>query len=221
MGAEDEIEELSSRINSCPRDLLRRFAGDGGGGGDERSGVAGGDMGEIELSLGLSLGGCFGMEPRDNNRLVRSSSIAALPVFPVDQADFPAVTVPLTRTCSLPAETDEERRKRKEMQSLKRMEAKRKRSEKRAAAKDRKEENLEEAEISGQFIGKANGVVLPAELPRWAAGAGRGAAGGARPASQGSIGSQGSSCSVVSDFESKPMQGIKFSSLWFSFISWF
>ncbi|CAH8327292.1 unnamed protein product [Eruca vesicaria subsp. sativa] len=77
---------------------------------------------EIELDLGLSLNGRFGVDPLANNRLlVRSPSV---PEFLVN-VDRSA----LDRTCSLPVET-EELRKRKELQSLRRLEAKRKRSEK-------------------------------------------------------------------------------------------
>lgn len=201
---EGEIDELSSRSSSYPRDLLRRFAG-GEIGGDETPAFAGGgDTGEVELSLGLSLGGCFGVEPSEKTRLVRASSISTLSMVPIERE-----RVPLERTWSLPAEaeTEEELRKRKEMQSLKRLEAKRKRSEKKAAmTKDRKEESLLEEEKL------VNGVVVPAELARWG--------GGGRPASQGSIGSQGSSSSGVSDFESRPMpQGNHFLFLQFFFSS--
>lgn len=197
-----EIDEgLSSRTNnsSYPRDLLQGFAGDGVD-RTPAAQLAVGDMGEIEL--GLSLGGCYGAEPKDK-RLVRASSMT-LSMFPGERIDFPAVTTPLTRTCSLPTETEEERRKRKELEFLKRREAKRKRSEKRAvvANGNRREDNLDEDSVSKAANG---GVVFPAEASNWAAASG--GRGGVRPASQGSIGSQGSSSSGVSDFESRPVQG--------------
>ncbi|XP_020276162.1 ninja-family protein AFP3-like [Asparagus officinalis] len=183
MATEGEADELSSRRNIYPKDFLRRFTGEVTG--EKTADVAGADTGEVELSLGLSLGGCFGAEPK---RLARASSISTLSMFSVERSEA------LTRTWSMPLESEEEGRKRREMQSLKRMEAKRKRSEKRAAVtKDLKEEDFDE-----DFV-KVNGFVAPAELPRWPP----------RPASQGSVGSQGSSSSVVSDFGRivNPMQG--------------
>ena len=113
------------------------------------------DPEEIELSLGLSLNGRFGVDPRAKNKLSlkRSSSIPDFTTNPtgydvtcrhVPPAEF---TAPLTRTCSLPTETEEEWRKRKELQSLRRMEAKRKRSEKQRnfkAARDRSRAPAEE-----------------------------------------------------------------------------
>ncbi|KAH0457834.1 hypothetical protein IEQ34_013149 [Dendrobium chrysotoxum] len=127
---EVEVEELP-----CPRDLLRRLAGTSC---SENHVFASSDCAllsapassEMDLCLGLSLGGCFAVE-RSDKRLVRSSSIAALSIFPTEK-DFPPAAAPLARTCSLPVEADEENRKRKEMQSLKRLEAKRKREEKRS-----------------------------------------------------------------------------------------
>ncbi|XP_010425750.1 PREDICTED: ninja-family protein AFP3 [Camelina sativa] len=77
---------------------------------------------EIELDLGLSLNGRFGVDPLAKTRLMRSSSVFDLVVNERSS---------LSRTCSLPVETEEEWRKRKELQSLRRrLEAKRKRSEK-------------------------------------------------------------------------------------------
>ncbi|KAI0501137.1 hypothetical protein KFK09_016080 [Dendrobium nobile] len=127
---EVEVEELP-----CPRDLLRRLAGTSC---SENHAFTSSDCSllsapassEMDLCLGLSLGGCFAVE-RSDKRLVRSSSIAALSIFPTEK-DFPPAAAPLARTCSLPVEADEENRKRKEMQSLKRLEAKRKREEKRS-----------------------------------------------------------------------------------------
>ncbi|GAB4828673.1 hypothetical protein Ancab_018339 [Ancistrocladus abbreviatus] len=101
----------------------------------EEGGGGGGDSEEIELSLGLSLNGRFGVDPKAK-KLKRSSSIADFlnplrDVVETTSALVPAIPyTPLTRTCSLPIETEEEWRKRKESQMIRRMEAKRKRSEK-------------------------------------------------------------------------------------------
>ncbi|XP_010906162.1 ninja-family protein AFP3 isoform X2 [Elaeis guineensis] len=224
---EEEIEELSARIQRCPRDFLKRFGGNRCH--DELAVVAAREeVEEIELSLGLSLGGCFRVEPKER-RLLRSSSVATLSMFPLEN-DLSAVS-PLQRTCSLPTETEEEHRKRKELQSLKRLEAKRKRSEKKnllklAAARDERDENFNErvngghgrvlpmvvqTEVSGchdvPASNQVRGLMHGASsygLPKSAAASGAGArpidAGGA---SQGSIGLQGSSSSGVSDFKSQ------------------
>ncbi|KAG2316390.1 hypothetical protein Bca4012_067277 [Brassica carinata] len=99
-----------------PRDLLQRFMSK-----KQKSSVEDGEV-EIELDLGLSLNGRFGVDPLAKTRLLtRSSSIPDL-VVNDGRAE-------LSRTCSLPVET-EEWRKRKELQSLRRLEAKRKRLEK-------------------------------------------------------------------------------------------
>ncbi|CAN7023664.1 unnamed protein product [Brassica oleracea var. botrytis] len=99
-----------------PRDLLQRFMSK-----KQKSSVEDGEV-EIELDLGLSLNGRFGVDPLAKTRLLaRSSSIPDLVVN--------GGGTELSRTCSLPVET-EEWRKRKELQSLRRLEAKRKRLEK-------------------------------------------------------------------------------------------
>lgn len=118
--ARQETNELS-----FPRDLLRRLVG--ARFGNEHSSMEC-EM-KPDLNLGLSLGGCFAVETREM-RLVRSSSIATLSVFPKELASSS-----LVRTCSLPVEANEENRKRKEIQSLKRLEAKRKRTEKRSGSR--------------------------------------------------------------------------------------
>ncbi|CAN6301781.1 unnamed protein product [Urochloa humidicola] len=56
---------------------------------------------EVELSLGLSLGGRFGVD-RQGERLARSSSMAAVMTAPVEAAAPPA----LGRTSSLPVDTE-------------------------------------------------------------------------------------------------------------------
>ncbi|KAJ6795435.1 ninja-family protein AFP3-like [Iris pallida] len=186
MAAEGEIEDFS-----YSRDLLRRFAGD-----ETAPEVGGGEFREVELSLGLSLGGCFG--DAKEKGLVRSSSVS---VFPPENHHAAGG---IARTVSMPAETEEEWRRRKEIQSLKRMEAKRKRSEKRA-----KERREEEEEDLASAAGPPKEAKVAAAVPAAAATAGAlRLAGTGKPASQGSIGSQGSSSSGVSDFESKPLHGL-------------
>ncbi|OVA14607.1 Ninja [Macleaya cordata] len=124
-----EIEHLSLQMNGYSRDLLQRFTE---GNQNPKKEISEPPQ-EIELNLGLSLGGCFGADPKENNRLIRSSSIAGLTTILKDDVFFapqPVACPSLIRTCSLPTETEEEWRKRKELQSLRRLEAKRKRSEK-------------------------------------------------------------------------------------------
>ncbi|KAL5987869.1 hypothetical protein ACLOJK_035625 [Asimina triloba] len=232
-----EIERLSPRVKGYPRDLLRRFVAEYRCQDESPAGEAA----EIELNLGLSLGGCFGVD-REEKRLVRASSIAGLEMRDLNAVPLPAASTGLIRTCSLPAETEEERRKRREMQSLRRMEAKRKRSEKQRnsragrdrASLERSSEEDKRVEEEGPFglplKGKmpggatANGFSSqPYALPAWAAAAARGidaangkssafaaavALRGFPPSSQGSLGSQGSSSSGLSDFGSRSIQAI-------------
>ncbi|NP_001413673.1 hypothetical protein VPH35_027946 [Triticum aestivum] len=121
------------------RDFLGRFGGEKGSSSDKAGGGAGEPDEVVELSLGLSLGGCFGANSgRDAKkpRLVRSSSLAAMYSLPGTSDDLAAATpppAPLMRTSSLPTETEEERWRRREMQSLKRLQAKRKRLERRTS----------------------------------------------------------------------------------------
>ncbi|XP_057777322.1 ninja-family protein AFP2-like [Salvia miltiorrhiza] len=131
-----EMENLSLDISAkrFSRDLLQRFMGSG----SERGGARDEDEEEeeeIELNLGLSMGGRFGVD----KKLVRSSSIAScLPVVR-DDNDATAAHGGLARTASLPVETEEEWRKRKELQTLRRMEAKRRRSEKQRSLRSERE----------------------------------------------------------------------------------
>ncbi|CAH8384995.1 unnamed protein product [Eruca vesicaria subsp. sativa] len=98
------------------RDLLQRFMSK-----KQKTLIQDGEV-EIELDLGLSLNGRFGVDPLAKTRLLtRSSSIPDLVVN--------GGRTELSRTCSLPVKTEEWRR-RKELQSLRRLEAKRKRLEK-------------------------------------------------------------------------------------------
>lgn len=129
-GETSEIEHLSAQTSGYPIDLLQRFSA-----GNHRPtefAARTEDAGEIELNLGLSLGGYFGVGPKEKN-LIRSSSVAGLTsLFRDDEVSTPPpVSSPgITRTCSLPTEAEEELTKRKQLQSLRRMEAKRKRLEK-------------------------------------------------------------------------------------------
>ncbi|KVH97713.1 Protein of unknown function DUF1675 [Cynara cardunculus var. scolymus] len=136
----NEMENLSLQMKKrFSRDLLQRFRVNTTSTGDPIGSDPGEDTSdEIELNLGLSLGGRFGVD-KSNSKLVRSSSIAA--ILPVVKDDdvlgvSQGKTGPggsysgLIRTSSLPVETEEERRKRKELQSLRRLAAKRRRSEK-------------------------------------------------------------------------------------------
>ncbi|XP_022750731.1 ninja-family protein AFP3-like [Durio zibethinus] len=200
-GKKETQQNISMQPANLPRDLLQRFMlsknhlshrdHEGEENGEEEE--------KIELSLGLSLNGRFGVDPRAK-KLTRSCSI---PDFinnstkkDTDESSsslFPMACGSLVRTCSLPTETEEEWRKRKELQSLRRMEAKRKRSEKQKNLKAVRErnrggfakENCEEdkGEEAGYGASWVNG------------------------GSQGSIGSQGSGSSGISEFESQPAQG--------------
>ncbi|XP_011009405.1 PREDICTED: ninja-family protein AFP3-like [Populus euphratica] len=106
-------------FNNCPNDMLPRFIS-----ANHCNHKLNGEE-DVELSLGLSLNGRFGVDPKAK-KITRSrpSSIAADFVNPLRENGN------ASRTCSLPTETEEEWRKREEMQTLRRMEAKRKRSEK-------------------------------------------------------------------------------------------
>ncbi|MCD9639709.1 hypothetical protein HAX54_024415 [Datura stramonium] len=89
--------------------------------------VEGGD--DVELSLGLSLNGRFGVDPNRPKLLNRSSSVTNF-VLPGDNSNGSGSQSPLPRTCSLPAETEEEWRKGEDVQSLRCLEAMKKRLEK-------------------------------------------------------------------------------------------
>ncbi|KAL9271041.1 Ninja-family protein AFP2-like protein [Drosera capensis] len=82
-----------------------------------------GEEESIELSLGLSLNGKFGVDPVKARNLARSSS--SLPVC----LTWEKAEKGLARTLSMPVVAEEER-ERKEEQTMRRMEAKRKRAEK-------------------------------------------------------------------------------------------
>ncbi|KAJ0256940.1 Ninja-family protein AFP2 [Hirschfeldia incana] len=84
------------------------------------------DEAAVELNLGLSLGGLFGVD-KTPRKLKRSSSVLGTVPFVSEPENY---AVGLARTTSLPAEVEEEWRKRKEIQTLRRMEAKKRRCEK-------------------------------------------------------------------------------------------
>ncbi|URD74064.1 ninja-family protein [Musa troglodytarum] len=214
-------------MDSLSRDFLRSFAGNGYG--DSPLEATEGDSDEIELSLGLSLGGCFGVDPK-GKKLVRSSSIASfssLTTEPEFRATHAAAA--LTRTSSLPVAVEEERQKRKEVQSLRRLEAKRKRLERRnsirsGAAKPGEKPNVdvnggkesppaaaEQMAVDNGHLGSLGGVrngFPPPGLPTAPAAWKRPAdvAGCFPPISQGSIGSQGSCSTGACGVDGRPPQ---------------
>ncbi|XP_055805118.1 ninja-family protein AFP3-like [Solanum dulcamara] len=151
---------------------------------------------DLELSLGLSLNGRFGVDPERAKRLKRSSSIANFVFSGGDQSNgrcsFSVGSI--ARTCSLPVEGEEECRKRKELQSLRRLEAKRKRMEKLQNVRVVKDKvDLDERP-------EENGYSNNGQVPV-------GNNGNSLPLSQGSMASQGSGSSGISDFGSQPIQG--------------
>lgn len=233
------MENLSLRIDKYPRDLLQRFVCSSTQ--ESEHATPSEDSEEIELNLGLSLGGRFGLD-RSAKKLIRSSSVAGkIPVVRDDEslAQRPMSYTTLTRTSSLPTETEAAWRKRKELQTMRRMVAKRRRCEKQRSSKAEKEE--ERKEIQGpaglnlrdkqQFavVDRFGSMVVPPfGMPTSAAAERQAVLGGGveavakgksgflglqgfgRPSSQGSAESQGGSSTVISESESKPLQGIAF-----------
>ena len=90
--AEAPLDKLARAMEGFSRDLLC-----GIGKGDEPPRQLREQMEEVELSLGLSLGGRFGLD-RKGDKLPRSSSVAAMLTPPVE---VPAPRA-LPRTSSLP-----------------------------------------------------------------------------------------------------------------------
>ncbi|KAL3525847.1 hypothetical protein ACH5RR_014219 [Cinchona calisaya] len=181
--------------------LFTKFEVDDNGEEEEEEGV--------ELSLGLSLNGRFGVDPKKAKmKLMRSSSVSTTfmlgggeeshaPVVPVA-----AAYAPLTRTSSLPVGTEEEWRKRKEMQCLRRMEAKRRRMDKIKSWRGGREKVVDSEENSGEENGSNDGQGSDSID-------GNGNRKGyvnMMPLSQGSIGSQGSGSSGLYEFESQHIQ---------------
>ncbi|XP_062162612.1 ninja-family protein AFP3 [Alnus glutinosa] len=230
------MENLSPRIDKYPRDLLQRFVCSST---QESEHATPSEVSEeIELNLGLSLGGRFGVD-RSAKKLIRSSSVAGtIPVVRDDESltQRPMSYTTLTRTSSLPTETEAAWRKRKELQTLRRMVAKRRRCEKQRSSKAEKEEERKEIQgpaglnlrdkqqfaVADRFVSM---VVPPLGMPTLAAAERQAVLGGVveavakgkssflglqgfgRPSSQGSAESQGGSSTVMSESESKPLQG--------------
>ena len=142
-----EDRENSTHMSNFPRDLLNRFMAVNHHNHHHHHQLRHHDDDdveeeEIELSLGLSMNGRFGVDPTAK-KIKRTTSIPEF-VHPVKDDDvgypMPMPCTTLIRTCSLPAETEEEWRKRKELQTLRRLEARRKRSEKQRNLKAMREQ---------------------------------------------------------------------------------
>lgn len=238
-----DLQQISMQMSNLPRDLSRRLVS--GNHFPRKFEQPSEDMEELELSLGLSLNGRFGVDPLRAQHLIRSSSIPdfAYPGRDKDAACVvPMACAPLIRTCSLPTET-EEWRKRKELQTLRRMEAKRKRSEKQRNSKAGRDRNrdicVEESCEEDRKVESGDGncqkeqrvkvlnEFLCSVAPTRGVSGGRGGCGvefnGGNgngldcgdleevpqppPLSQGSIGSQGSGSSGISESDSQPALG--------------
>ncbi|KAH9676775.1 Ninja-family protein AFP3 [Citrus sinensis] len=167
IGSREAEKHVSVQVSNFPKDLLQRFM-TGGNDFDAQEGSEETEEIELSLSLGLSLNGRFGVDPKTTTRannniqkLARSSSIPDFmnPFFR-DQNDtsflVPMDCANLTRTCSLPTETEEEWRKRKELQSLRRMQAKRKRTEKQRHLKITARDRISRVSVCGEEV---NGIV--------------------------------------------------------------
>ena len=157
------MEKLSLETNRFPRDLLQRFMASNNQSQFTSMCKEEDEIEEIELNLGLSLGGRFGVDKSEKKKLMRSSSIAGSITLVRDDFDAAAVhpvLVPaLMRTSSLPAEMAEEWRKRKELQTLRRMEAKRRRSERQRSLRSEKEGGGDGGGLRreiGQYVGATN-----------------------------------------------------------------
>lgn len=233
-----------STNRSSSRDLLQRFMGSS----SECEEIK--EEEEIELNLGLSLGGRFGVD-KGFKKLTRSSSIAECLPMARDENDVVAPPVAhsgLARTSSLPAETEEEWKKRKELQMLRRMEAKRRRSEKQKNVKGDKEGggedglaaagslsleerreievNLRERLDKEKFLAaskKLDSVIAPPFLLSTTAASQahfRSEVECSQLASQGSVESKVGSSSTLSELDNRTLQGIILNDLFF-FIFYF
>lgn len=201
------MENLSLQMEKFPRDLLQRFMSCSNNSNNNTHHREEEESEEIELNLGLSLGGRFGVD-KNSNKLIRSSSVVGtMPFFREDITPPapPYSATALMRTSSLPTETEEQWRKRKELQTLRRMEAKRRRSEKQRNSKTERDWG------GGETVGESPSPT-PLGLPSWAANAKQVVLGDVltkvKPSSQGSADSQGGgSSSGLSEMESKPFHG--------------
>lgn len=166
------IQNLSLQLDRYPRDLRQRFMSS-----TRQSDYITPDeeTEELELNLGLSLGGRFGVDKSPKNKLTRSSSIAGFIPHPgtpgedsptLPQGSYP----PLMRTASLPTESEEAWRKRKELQMLRRMAAKKRRSEKQRNLNSRgeKEGGIGGVEQLGASSKACDAVAPPFGLSSWA-----------------------------------------------------
>lgn len=130
---------------------------------------------DLELNLGLSLGGRFGVN-RSPKKLIRSSSVATY--IPLPRQDNRTTKSPMSypsslmRASSLPTETEEEWRKRKELQTLRRMAAKRRRSEKQRISssfpKVEKEDDRRDAEVQTSPTISTPRTGTPSAVMSWA-----------------------------------------------------
>ncbi|KAM5567407.1 hypothetical protein ABKV19_015471 [Rosa sericea] len=237
-GRRRAMESLTFQMDKYPRDLLQRLMCRNDT--SQSKYEEGNEEEELELNLGLSLGGRFGVDKSEKSKLVRSSSIAVTMPFCREENDDSAAPASaakaasyagLMRASSLPTETEEEWRKRKELQTLRRLAAKRRRSEKqRNSSSSKEEEERRELEVRPTSGMRANNpaVVQPfwaaVTAARQAVGGGGGGVDplakgkndilggfqgfGLQPSSQGSVESQGGgSSSGLSEMESKPLQG--------------
>ncbi|KAK4758775.1 hypothetical protein SAY87_020076 [Trapa incisa] len=133
---------LSLQSDKYPKDLLQRFVSSFNRSDDT---TVDKETEELELTLGLSLAGQFGSNKNHKRKLARSSSISGLmlplgedsPSLAPSQGSFPM----LTRATSLPTETEEEWRKKKELQTLRRMAAKKRRLEKQRSLNSKAEKD--------------------------------------------------------------------------------
>lgn len=145
-------------MDKCSRDLLQKFmCSSSSGARRPEYRTPNEETEELELNLELSLGGKFGVD-KSSGKLFRSSSIAGAMTL-LGEEDSPATSPPvpypsLMRTASLPTETEGELRKRKEMQTLRRMEAKRRRLERQRSLRTEREGggcDEERPEIEGKL----------------------------------------------------------------------
>ncbi|XP_048441048.1 ninja-family protein AFP3-like [Pyrus x bretschneideri] len=218
-GRRRAMENLSLEMEKYPRDLLQRLmcrSNDATTPLQYTDANEEEESDELELNLGLSLGGRFGVDKSAKNKLIRSTSIAGTMPFVRDDNDAtaPTYTAGLMRTSSLPAETEEEWRKRKELQTLRRLEAKRRRSEKQRNSKNEKEGGSveeEKRELEGS-IGPSLGGVRgnrtagpPFGLPSWVAAAvARQAASGGGVGANAFVKLKGESLSGLQGFGRRP-----------------
>ncbi|KAL2240343.1 UNVERIFIED_CONTAM: Ninja-family protein AFP2 [Sesamum indicum] len=170
------------------------------------------DDAEMELSLGLSMNGRFGVDP-SRKKLKRSSSISDL-VFTIGAVDNGSSHrargaafegyAPLVRTHSLPTEAEEEWRRRKEFQSMRRMEARKKRMEKLRNVRVVKDKENSSGDVNCENVnGSVNGQRLDSGI------ANRFEDGNGMSSPQGSIGSRGSGSSGTSDLLANQTEGIQ------------